>query len=202
MSAHKIAALIYSFGLFTITTEAAVADTLYTSPTNYVSGGHSLHLESDHRAMQIGDLVAVQFDFSVSAASNASNAQQKAFSLAIPGASGNAGLLFFSNPTSASGGSSSSSSKTKADTSSFSTVMMASVVGILPSGAMVLRGKQNVMVDGQKRTLDIQGTVRYEDIDETDTVLSTRIADVTANFDGDNKGDHKGLIQKVLDVLF
>jgi flagellar basal body L-ring protein FlgH len=67
---------------------------------------------------------------------------------------------------------------------------------------MVIRGKQNVVVDGQKRTLDVQGTVRYEDIDNTDTVLSTRIADVTANFDGDNKSDHKGILQKVLDVLF
>lgn len=180
----------------------AKADSLYSAPTNFVASGHPLHLVGDHRAMQIGDLVAVQFDFSVSAASNASNAQQKAFSLAIPGATGNARLLFFANPTTASAGTSSSSSKTKAESSSFSTVMMASVVGILPSGAMVIRGKQNVVVDGQKRTLNVQGTVRYEDIDDTDTVVSTRIADVSAEFDGDNKGDHKGVLQKVLDVLF
>ena len=202
MSACKNLLMISLVSLLVVPSLAAEADSLYSSPTNYISGGHSLHLMSDHRAMQIGDLVAVQFDFSVSAASSASNQQQKAFSLAIPGATGNAGLLFFSNPTTASGGTSSSSSKAKADSSSFSTTMMSSVVGILPSGALVIRGKQNVVVDGQKRTLDVQGTVRSEDIDTTDTVLSTRIADVSAKFDGDDKGDHKGLVQKVLDVLF
>jgi len=180
----------------------ARADSLYNTGPNLVGPGHVLHLVTDHRAMQIGDLVAVQFDFAVTAASNASNTQAKAFSIGIPGASGNAGLLFFSNPTTASGSTSSSSSKAKADTSSFSTVMMATVVAILPSGALVIRGRQNVVIDGQKRTLNVQGTVRSEDIDNTDTVLSTRIADVSAKFDGDNKGDHKGLMQKVLDVLF
>lgn len=181
---------------------AARADSLYNTGPNLVGPGHVLHLVSDHRAMQIGDLVGVQFDFSVSAASNASNTQAKGFSVGLPGATGNAGIFFFSNPTTASAATTSNSSKTKADTSSFSTVMMATVVGILPSGALVIRGKQNVVVDGQKRTLNVQGTVRYEDIDNTDTVLSTRIADVSAKFDGDNKGDHKGLVQKVLDVLF
>lgn len=202
MSVHRNAALFCCVVLCGLQTVSAKADTLYSAPTNYVASGHPLHLESDHRATQIGDLVAVLFNFNVSAASNASNEQSKAFKLAIPGASGNAGLLFFVNPTTASGGSSSSSSKKKADSSSFSTTMMSSVVGILPSGAMVIRGKQNVVVDGQKRSLEVEGTIRYEDVDETDTVLSTRIADVSAKFDGDNKNDHKGLIQKVLDVLF
>jgi flagellar L-ring protein precursor FlgH len=198
---NTLIAMVCTFA-FLASPVTACADSLYNTGPDLVGPGHVLHLVNDHRARQIGDLVAVQFDFSVTAASNASNTQGKGFTIGIPGATGNAGVFFLSNPTNASAATSSKSSKTKANTSSFSTVMMATVEGILPSGALAIRGKQNVVVDGEKRALNVQGTVRLEDIDNTDTVLSTRIADVSAQFDGDNKGDHKGLVQKVLDVLF
>jgi flagellar basal body L-ring protein FlgH len=44
--------------------------------------------------------------------------------------------------------------------------------------------------------------VRPEDIDSTDSVLSTRVANVEAKFDGNFQEKHKGLIQKILDFIF
>jgi flagellar L-ring protein precursor FlgH len=80
--------------------------------------------------------------------------------------------------------------------------MMATVTGVLPSGALVIAGDQELVVNGQDQTLHVRGVVRPEDIDGTDTVLSSRIANVEARFDGDFQEKNKGLIRRVLDVLF
>ncbi|HZX67953.1 MAG TPA: hypothetical protein VFE70_03660, partial [Candidatus Elarobacter sp.] len=52
----------------------AAADTLYQSAPPPAAPGHPLRLGPDHRAQQVGDLVQVIFNFSVTSASqNASN---------------------------------------------------------------------------------------------------------------------------------
>jgi flagellar L-ring protein precursor FlgH len=80
--------------------------------------------------------------------------------------------------------------------------MEAQVTSILPSGALTIAGDQLLSVNGQQQTLHITGTVRPEDIDNTDSVLSTRVANVQAMFTGNFQDKHKGLIQRILDVLF
>ena len=57
-------------------------------------------------------------------------------------------------------------------------------------------------MNGQRQTLHITGLVRTEDIDSTDSVLSTRVANVQASFTGNFQEKHKGLLQKILDFLF
>jgi flagellar L-ring protein precursor FlgH len=80
--------------------------------------------------------------------------------------------------------------------------MEAQVTDILPSGALRLAGDQLLSVNGQKQTLHVTGIVRPEDIDSTDTVLSSRVANVQAEFSGNFQEKHKGLVQKILDFLF
>lgn len=180
----------------------AAADTLYSDPGNVVTSGHPLRLVGDHRASQVGDLVAVQFVYSVSSSLAASNAQKKSANLSLGPGTGLAAIPFFQFGTTYGAASDSNSSKAKSDTDSFSTIMMATVIDVLPSGVLTIKGDQNLMIDGQKQIMHVTGTVRPEDIDNTDTVISSHIANVQASFDGDNKSDHHGLIQKVLDVLF
>jgi len=177
-----------------------LADTLYHTDDHDTS--HVLHLISDHRASQVGDLVAVQFNFAINSSSSYSNSQKKSVNLALGAGSGLAALPFLQFPTGYNGSSASASSQAKSDASSFSTQMMARVDQVMPSGALAISGDENVVLDGTKQVLHVRGTVRPEDIDNTDTVLSTRIANVEAHFDGNSKSDHHGLIQKVLDILF
>ena len=79
--------------------------------------------------------------------------------------------------------------------------MMATVTDVLPSGALALAGDQGVVVNGRRQTLHITGYIRPEDLDQTDAVLSSRVANVQATFYGDNQ-KHKGIIQQILNFLF
>jgi flagellar L-ring protein precursor FlgH len=81
--------------------------------------------------------------------------------------------------------------------------MEAQVTEILPSGALRIAGDQGLLIDGQKQTLHVTGLIRPEDIDNTDTVLSTRVADVHANFDGKySEAKHPGILSKIVHWLF
>jgi flagellar basal body L-ring protein FlgH len=59
-----------------------------------------------------------------------------------------------------------------------------------------------MIVNGQNQTLHITGFVRPEDIDSSDTVLSSHVANVQASFDGNFQEKRVGLIRKILNWLF
>src|SRR6185312_5232697 len=58
---------------------AAMADTLYVAAPPPVGPGHPLRLGPDHRAAQIGDLLHVQFNFTVNANSSDVSNDSKQF---------------------------------------------------------------------------------------------------------------------------
>lgn len=180
---------------------AANADTLYVAPPPGVAAGHPLRLGPDHRAAQVGDLVAVQFNFAVTSQSNNVVTNTKGYNVGLGGGTGNAALGFLRFPTSIGGSTGLQSNHSKNGSNAFISAMMAQVVAVLPSGAMQIEGDQHLIVNGQDQVLHVTGFVRPEDIDTTDTVLSSRIAGVRANFSGDFQ-DNKGLIRRILDVLF
>ena len=181
---------------------AAFADTLYVSAPPANGPGHPLRLGPDHRASQIGDLVHVQFNFAVNSASSDVTQNSKQFGIGSPGGTGNLSLGFLRIPTSLGGQSSTQSAKTENGTTSFLSDMMAEVIGVLPSGALEITGDQLMNVNGQNQTLHITGFVRPEDIDTTDTVLSSRIADVRGSFSGNFQEKSVGLLRKILGFLF
>ena len=100
------------------------------------------------------------------------------------------------------GGRQTASSKTQAGQNTFVSTMEAQVTDVLPSGALRIAGDQLMSVNGEKQTLHITGLVRVEDIDNADSVVSTRVANVQASFAGNFQEKHKGLAQKILDFLF
>ncbi|MBV8490176.1 MAG: flagellar basal body L-ring protein FlgH [Candidatus Eremiobacteraeota bacterium] len=168
------------------------ADTLYSSAPPVAGPGHPLRLGPDFRASQIGDLVYIIFDFS-DANSHTDvyqSARQAGFSLTgvfkIPAVNGQTNA-------------SSSTSSNGAD--SFVSTMMATVTDVLPSGVLQVAGDQQVVVNGRRQTLHITGFVRPQDIDPTDAIPSSRVANVQATFYGDNM-QHKGLLQQILHFLF
>lgn len=181
---------------------AASADTLYVSQPVATSPGHPLRLMSDHRASQVGDLIGVQFNFSVNSSSTDVVNNTKSYNIGLDGGTGNAALSFLRFPTSIGGGTGAQSNHTKNGSNTFQSTMMAQVVGVEPSGALDIAGDQALIVNGQSQTMHVTGIVRPEDIDSTDTVLSSRIANVQANFNGNFQEKNKGLIRRILDVLF
>jgi flagellar L-ring protein FlgH len=180
----------------------ANADTLYVSQPVATSPGHPLRLMGDHKASQVGDLIGVQFNFSVTSSSTDVVNTTKSYNVGMDPGTGNAALSFLRFPTSIGGGTGTQSNHTKNGSNNFQTTMMAQVVGVEASGALDIAGDQQLIVNGQTQSLHVTGIVRPEDIDAADTVLSSRIANVQANFNGNFQEKNKGLIRRILDVLF
>jgi flagellar L-ring protein precursor FlgH len=180
----------------------AAADTLYQAAPPPAAPGHPLRLGADHKAQQVGDLVQVIFNFAVNSTSSDVTSVNNNYNLGVNPGSGLANVSLLRFGLGLGGGRQTQSAKTQTGQNTFVSTMEAQVIDVLPSGALRIAGDQALIVNGEKQTLHITGLVRPEDIDNTDAVVSTRVAAVTAKFDGNFQEKHKGLVQKLLDFLF
>ena len=180
----------------------AMADSLYQAAPPPAAPGHPLRLGADHKAQQVGDLLQVVFNFNVNSTSSDVTSVNNNYNLGVGQGSGLAGVSLLRLGAGLNGGRQTQSSRTQSGQNTFVSTMEAQVTGVLPSGALQIAGDQALLVNGQKQTLHVTGMVRPEDIDSSDAVLSTRVAGVTATFDGNFQERHKGLVQKILDFLF
>lgn len=180
----------------------AAADTLYQSAPPPAAPGHPLHLGADHKAQQVGDLVQVVFNFAVNSTSSAVTNVNNNYQLGVNPGSGLANLSLLRFGAGLQGGRQTQTSKTQTGQNTFVSTMEAQVTDVLPSGALRIAGNQLLDVNGEKQVMHVTGLIRQEDVDSTDSVLSTRVADVQATFSGNFQEKHKGLVSKILDFLF
>jgi len=181
----------------------AAADTLYQAPPPPAAPGHPLRLGADHRAQQVGDLVQVVFNFSVTSASQNARNINNAYQAGGGGGAGIFNLPLVRLTSNVTGTRVQADNRSDIGSNSFVTSMEAQVTEILPSGALRIAGDQGLIVDGQKQTLHVTGIVRPEDIDNTDSVVSTRVADVRATFDGKYSDvKHPGILNQIVHWLF
>lgn len=78
------------------------------------------------------------------------------------------------------------------------------VVDVLPNGDLRLAGEQSLLVNGERTLIRLSGRARPADITETNTVLSTRLADARIEYDGTGFGARSarpGLVPRLLDKL-
>ncbi len=187
--------------LLTLAPVAASADSLYQAAPPPTGPGHPLRLGPDHRAQQIGDLVYVQFDFNDASTHSNNYSSNKQFNIAGGPGTGAFNVLLLHNANAVNGASTTSTAQAASGADSFTSTMMATVTNVLPSGALEIAGDQSVMINGRAQSLHITGTIRPEDIDASDAVLSSRVANVAADFKGDNQ-KNKGLLSRILGWLF
>ncbi|MFN2461307.1 MAG: flagellar basal body L-ring protein FlgH [Candidatus Velthaea sp.] len=180
----------------------AQADTLYVAAPPPAAPGHPLRLGPDRKASQVGDLVAVQFNFSTATSRAYSSQTAKGYNVNQGAGSGLFGLPLIRIGGAVTGQTSSNASDSKTDASTFSSAMMATVTNILPSGALQVEGDQELLINGERQKLHVVGYARPEDIDNFDTIPSTRLANVHADFVGNDTKEHKSVLRKILDALF
>ncbi len=181
----------------------AAADTLYQAAPPPAAPGHPLRLGADHRAQQIGDLVQVVFNFSVTSTSQNAKNVNNAYQAGGGGGAGIFNLPLVRLTSNVTGARTQSDNRSDIGSNAFVTSMEAQVTEILPSGALRIAGDQGLIVDGQKQTLHVTGIVRPEDIDNTDSVVSTHVADVRATFDGKYSDvKHPGILNQIVHWLF
>jgi flagellar L-ring protein precursor FlgH len=184
------------------TTVPVYADTLYVSAPPPAAPGHPLRLVADRKASQIGDLVAVQFNFTTSAQRAYTSTTAKGYNVGQGSGSGLFNLPLVRIGANLTGSTASNASDSKTDSSAFTSAMMATVTDVLPSGALLIEGDQAINMNGEKLKLHVTGLARPEDIDDTDTIPSTRLANVHADYAGNDPKEHKGILSKILGVLF
>ena len=193
---------LFAIALIAAFVAPAAADTLYQAPPPGAGPGHPLRLGADHKAAQVGDLVQVVFNFAVNSTSSDVTSVNNSYQLGLGQGTGLASLSLLRFGAGLNGGRQTQSSKSQTGQNTFVSSMEAQVTDVLPSGALRIAGDQALTVNGQQQTLHVTGPVRPEDIDAANSVLSTRVANVQATFNGNWQEKRKGLLQKILDFLF
>ncbi|MBV8355783.1 MAG: flagellar basal body L-ring protein FlgH, partial [Candidatus Eremiobacteraeota bacterium] len=128
--------------------------------------------------------------------------QNKSFSGGLGPGTGVAATSILRFPTALSAQSATSYNNSKNGSNTFTSAMAATVKDILPSGALVISGIQRIIINGQTQNMTVTGLARPEDIDNTDSIASSRLANVELKFDGNFQEGNKGVIRRILDWLF
>lgn len=181
----------------------AAADTLYVAGPPPAAPGHPMHLGADHRATQVGDLVHIVFNFNGNANNSDASTTANTYSNTIAGGTGLFNLPILRLPGSLGSGRTSGMAKTQTVVQTFTSSMTCTVTNVLPSGAMVITGDQKLAINGVPQALHVTGTIRSEDIDSTDSVLSSSVANIDAKFTGiDSQEKNRGILQKIVGWFF
>jgi len=160
---------------------------LLTSMAAHAVPGVSLYDESQYRALTadrkaraVGDLVTVLIYENTSATTtadtNASRSADVSASLKTPTRDRQVGLA--TNNDFEGRGSTQRSGRVLGQ-------LTVTVRGVQPNGDLLLGGVQELEINGEKQTIKLEGRVRSQDINDTNTVLSTRVADARISLVGD-----------------
>jgi len=170
----------------------AVAEDLYSSQSYDA-------LAADHRALRVGDNLTVIVTEITSSTTDARTTADKDGAV-----SGSATLhnrqqqgAFNLNETFNGGGTIERSGKLLARL----TVVVQSVE---PGGNLHVKGQQNIVVNGDKQKLIVEGRVRQQDVAADNTVLSSRLSDAKISYTGDgvlSQKQRQGLLTRLLDWL-
>lgn len=150
----------------------------------------------DYKSRHVGDILTVNIVESTSASNSNTTNTSKNSSLnstltSLMGLPTNLGVTNFlgtGNPLSLDNSLESKNtftgqgSKSKADT--VKGTIAARVLEVLPSGNLVIEGHREIIVDNEKQTITLSGIVRQKDIDASNTVNSTSIADAKIAYSG------------------
>src|SRR5581483_3659431 len=123
----------------------------------------------DQRAHQVGDILTVKVNFTDSAAV----ANETQTSTPIPG------RLLTADSTASSDGKGSVNRSEQLKTN-----VAAVVTQLLPNGNLVIEGKQEIRVNFEMRELKVAGIVRPEDIENDNTLDSSKIAQARIAYGG------------------
>lgn len=150
----------------------AHADSLY-KPSTYQA------LASDVRARRPGDLITVMVYESASASSTADTSA---------GRDASVGLTLNRNGRAVSGGITASNAMEGRGTTQREGKVLAqitvSVKEVAPNGDLIIAGEQMLEINNEKQQIFVQGRIRPQDISESNSVLSTRIADARIKYAG------------------
>lgn len=147
-------------------------------------------LYEGNRARRVGDPLTIRLVETTTAAKAVNSKSNKGGGASITPPT--SGPLSFLNPNALNASSTSSfnGQGSAAQTSSLSSTLAVTIVEVRPNGTALVRGEKQMVVSQGDEWVRFSGIVRLVDIDADNIVLSTRIADVHAQYSG------KGALQQ------
>jgi len=186
----------------------AQADSLWTEKT----GAGKRSMFADHRAAGVGDIVTIIVQESTTAQNSQKSSADKTsaasdaisqflFPLAASKFGSKNGALPGTNFTGTNNFAANGEINNKA---SFTTRTAVLVTDVLPNGNFVIEGVRIVGAGGERQYIVLRGIVRLEDVTETNTVLSSNVANASVEFltEGSlSNTQKKGWLTKIYETL-
>ena len=162
---------------------------------------------SDLRARNVGDIVTINIVESASASKNATTktAKNTALDASWSGVLQNISGSLLGNNLQAAFGNSFDGQGATTRNSTLNAYISAHVIQVLPSGNLAIMGSRQVQVNNENQIINIQGVIRPMDIDSTNQVLSTAIAEAKIELNGQGVVSDKqrvGWLTKILDWVW
>jgi flagellar L-ring protein precursor FlgH len=162
---------------------------------------------ADLRARNVGDIVTINIVESASASKNATTktAKTTALDASWTGVLQNISGDLLGSSVKAGFGNSFDGQGATTRNSTLNAYISAQVIQVLPSGNLAIQGSRQVQVNNENQIINIQGVIRPVDIDSTNQVLSTAIAEAKIELNGQGVVSDKqrvGWLTKILDWVW
>jgi flagellar L-ring protein precursor FlgH len=162
---------------------------------------------ADLRARNVGDIVTINIVESASASKNATTktAKTTALDASWTGVLQNISGDLLGSSVKAGFGNSFDGQGATTRNSTLNAYISAQVIQVLPSGNLAIMGSRQVQVNNENQIINIQGVIRPVDIDSTNQVLSTAIAEAKIELNGQGVISDKqrvGWLTKILDWVW
>lgn len=174
---------------------SASADSLWTST--------SKSMLSDSKARQVGDTITVTVIESTATQQKTSTTFSK--NLKHNNGAGVGPIVKLLPEVGVTSAQSGSASGDTSKSMTFTATVTTQVVKVLPNGNLQVQGTHHVETNAEKQDITISGIARPEDIDSSNNIASTALADFQVKCTGKGAiGDRQkeGLISKLLKYLF
>ena len=168
--------------------EARSAESSLTTPgSTWIAGSRLADAARDVRASQVDDVLTIVVAEAASAVATGTTQTSRVSSTAntinaLGGITKASGPL--ANLANTSGDTELKGSGSTARTSTLSTVLTARVTHVLPNGGLVVEASKDIQINSEKQTITVRGVIRPADIDFTNSVQSTRLAQLEIRVNG------------------
>lgn len=187
---------------------ALLAATAYAGPGSLWKEESSKSMFADKRARAVGDIITIMVQENNTASKENSTQTSKSSSVdaslqTVLYSPAGSGFLTHNGqmPAMKFGGSQSFDGGGKINNSERMTARIAvKVVDVLPNGNMIIEGRRETLVSGEKQEAILRGTVRSEDVAANNTVFSYNVADASIKFIGKgtiSDNQRKGWLQRI-----
>ena len=162
---------------------------------------------SDLRARGVGDLVTINVVESATASNNAisKTSRDSEISAGWNGVLAKLTGNWVGNLQSTSYKNSLDGQGQTTRSSQLNTFMTAEVIQVLPNGRLAIAGSRQVRVNNENQIVNVRGIIRIQDIDTTNTILSTSIAEARIELSGEGIVSDKqrpGWFARILDWVW